>query len=276
MDVVIYARYSSFGQREESIEGQIKACHAFASEHKYSVVGEYIDRAATATNDQRAEFQRLISDSDKKQFGAVIVYQLDRFARNRYDSAINKRKLKQNGVRVLSAKENIADDPSGIILEGMLETIAEYYSADLSSKVKRGQALNAQSCLYNGGPVLTGYRVREDKRYEPDPITAPIVQRIFEEFVQGKSEVDIVADLNASGLATSAGKRFTKNSLQNILRNRRYVGIYIYGDVEIEGGMPQLIDEETFKAAQVRIAKQKNTLGGSDDFLLTTKLFCGL
>ena len=127
MNAVIYARFSSHSQREQSIEGQLKTCYKFAADNGYTVIGEYIDRAQSGTNDNRTEFQRMIADSDKHTFNAVIVYQLDRFARNRYDSAINKAKLKKNGVRVVSARENISDDASGILVEGILESMAEYY-----------------------------------------------------------------------------------------------------------------------------------------------------
>ena len=150
MNVVIYARFSSHSQTEQSIEGQLKVCYEYAKSNGYTVVGEYIDRAQSGTTDNRMEFQRMISDSDKHTFEGVLVYQLDRFARNRYDSAINKSKLKKNGVRVISAKENIADDPSGILVEGVLESMAEYYSAELSQKIHRGMAINAETVAIPG------------------------------------------------------------------------------------------------------------------------------
>ena len=135
---VIYARFSSHSQTEQSIEGQLRECYDFAKRSEITIVGEYIDRALTGTSDKRPQFLKMIEDSKKKNFEYVLVYQLDRFARNRYDSANYKAKLKKNGVRVLSAKENITDDASGILVEGMLESMAEYYSAELSQKVKRG------------------------------------------------------------------------------------------------------------------------------------------
>lgn len=128
--VVIYARFSSYGQTEQSIEGQLRECYDFARRNEYAVIGEYIDRAMTETNDKRPSFLKMIDDSKKKTFDFVLVYQLDRFARNRYDSANYKAKLKKNGVRVLSAKESITDDASGILVEGMLESMAEYYSVE--------------------------------------------------------------------------------------------------------------------------------------------------
>ena len=106
VNVVIYARFSSHSQTEQSIEGQLKECYEFAKRNDYNVIAEYIDRALTGTTDKRPEFLRMIEDSKKKAFKYVLVYQLDRFARNRYDSATYKAKLKKNGVRVLSAKEN--------------------------------------------------------------------------------------------------------------------------------------------------------------------------
>lgn len=139
---VIYARYSSDRQREESIEGQIRECKAFAAANDYEIVGTYTDRALSARTDQRPDFQKMIADSDQHLFQFVIVYALDRFSRSRYDSAIYKNRLKKNGVRVLSAKENIRDDPTGVILESLLEGYAEYYSLELAQKVRRGMTDN--------------------------------------------------------------------------------------------------------------------------------------
>lgn len=129
MNVVIYARFSSHSQTEQSIEGQLRVCYEYAKAHNYTVVGEYIDRAQSGTSDNRQSFQKMIQDSEKKTFQFVLVYQLDRFARNRYDSAIHNAKLKKNGVRVLSAKENITDDASGILIEGVLESIVIDHSS---------------------------------------------------------------------------------------------------------------------------------------------------
>ena len=160
---VIYARYSSHGQTEQSIEGQLRVCKEYAERENLIIVGEYIDRAIPGKTDNRPEFQRMISDSRKKQFDYVIVYKLDRFARNRYDSAIYKHKLKDNGVRLLSAMENIGDNPESIILEAVLEASAEYYSLDLSQKVKRGMRESMLKGLSIGGVPLYGYKYVDKK-----------------------------------------------------------------------------------------------------------------
>ena len=176
MNIVIYARYSSHSQTEQSIEGQLQTCYEFAKNNGHIVIGEYIDRAQSGTTDSRAEFQRMIADSDKHIFEGVLVYQLDRFARNRYDSAINKAKLKKNGVRVISARENISDDASGILVEGVLESMAEYYSAELSQKIRRGMDINAEKCLSNGSNPGLGYYVDEERRFHVDPEGAAVVR----------------------------------------------------------------------------------------------------
>ena len=121
MKAVVYARYSSDNQREESIEGQIRDCRAYAEYNGIEIVGEYIDRAFSAKTDDRPDFQRMIADSAKKLFDVVLVWKLDRFARNRYDSAFYRYTLRKNGVRLISVKENISDGPEGIILESMIE-----------------------------------------------------------------------------------------------------------------------------------------------------------
>ena len=143
LKAVIYARYSSNSQREESIEGQIRDCTAYAERNGYMVIGAYADRAISGTTDDRPEFQKMIKDSKRKQFDLVIVWKLDRFARNRYVSAKYKAQLRQNGVRVISANETISDGAAGILTESILEGMAEWYSENLKENVIRGLSVNA-------------------------------------------------------------------------------------------------------------------------------------
>ena len=160
---VVYARYSSDSQTEQSIEGQLRVCKDFASKEGYTIIDSYIDRAMTGTNDKRPAFQKMLHDSNKKGFEFVIVYKFDRFARSRHDSAVNKAILKKNGVKVISATELITDTPEGIILEGMLESFAEYYSVELSQKVKRGRKESRIKGNFVGGKVAYGYFVKEQE-----------------------------------------------------------------------------------------------------------------
>ncbi len=278
MNVVIYARFSSHSQTEQSIEGQLKVCYEYAEQNHYTVIGEYIDRAQSAKTDERPQFQKMIYDSEKHTFQGVLVYQLDRFARNRYDSAIYKARLKKNGIRVLSAKENITEDASGILVEGVLESMAEYYSAELSQKINRGLAINAEKCLSNGSNPGLGFKVNPDRTFRVDEDEAAIVREIYERYASGETKTEIVKDLQRRKLKTSIGKEFSNNSLNRLLTNPRYIGTYIYGGVEKPGGMPRILDDDLFYRVQDVMKKNKSAPArthGEGEYLLTTKLFCG-
>ena len=238
----------------------------------------YIDRALSAKTADRPEFQRMIKDSAKGLFDVVIVWKLDRFSRDRYDSAHYKRILRKNGVKVVSAKENISDGPEGIILESMLEGYAEYYSAELSEKIHRGQKDNALKGKNNGGGIPIGYLLGDEQKLVIDPLTAPIVLEIFKRYADGETVRSIVEDLNSRGLQTKRNKPFSMNSFNALLKNRKYIGEYQYQDVVIPGGVPAIVPEELFYRVQERMEKNKRAPARSkaeDEFLLTTKLFCG-
>jgi DNA invertase Pin-like site-specific DNA recombinase len=278
INVVIYARFSSHNQTEQSIEGQLKVCYEYAQRNGYNVVAEYIDRAISGTTDARPDFKRMIEDSKKRFFEYVLVYQLDRFARSRYDSAQYKYILKKNGVRVLSAKENISDDASGVLMEAVLEGMAEYYSVELSQKIRRGFEINAQKGLAVGGQHCLGYKVI-DKRFTIDPETAPIVEKIFEMYLNRHTMADIINYLNANQVKTAYGNPYNKNSIRRILTNRRYIGEYIYKGQVMPTAVPAIIDKETFSEVQVLMAKNKTAparaKAAEEEYILTTKLFCG-
>ena len=280
MTAVIYARYSSDSQREASIEGQLRDCKAYAEKNGITVVGTYIDRAYSAKTDDRPDFQRMIKDSGKKIFDVVLVWKLDRFARNRFDAVNYKYQLEKNGVHLVSAMEPISQGPEGIMVESMLIGMAEYYSAELALKVARGERENALQCKYNGGVVPLGFTIgKEDRLYHIDPETAPIVQEIFSRYADGEPAEKIAASLNERGLRTRTGKPFVKNSFFQIFRNRRYIGEYRYKDIVTPGGIPVIIEKELFDSVQDKIAKNRRAPArhkAEDDYLLTTKLFCGM
>ena len=278
MTAVIYARYSSDNQREESIEGQLRECTAFAEKNGITVLRHYIDRAFSAKTDNRPEFQNMIKDSSKKLFDMIIVWKLDRFARNRYDSARYKAQLKKNGVKVISATEVISDGAEGIILESVLEGYAEYFSADLAEKVVRGMTENALKCQFNGGTIPFGYVIDEDRHFQPDPMTAHYVSEIYTMYANGSRISEIMHWLNDKGLRNTLGGKFSYHSIQVMLKNRRYIGEYRFRDTVIPDGIPALVSKELFDAVQARMEKNKKAPArhkAEDDYLLTTKLFCG-
>lgn len=278
MKAVIYARYSSDNQREESIEGQIRECTAFAEKNGVTILRHYIDRAFSAKTDNRPEFQNMVKDSGRRLYDMVIVWKLDRFARNRYDSARYKATLKKNGVKVVSATEVISDGAEGIILESVLEGYAEYYSADLSEKVVRGMTENALKSKYNGGTLPIGYMIDSEQYFQLDPLTAPFVLEAFKRYAEGATMKEIRDYLNGQGVKNTRGQPLTYNSIQHLLNNRRYIGEYTYRDIVVPEGIPAIVPQDLFDRVQERLAKNKKAPArhkAEDDYLLTTKLFCG-
>lgn len=279
MKTVIYARYSSERQNEQSIEGQLRECYAYAKAHGLTVVKEYIDRAISGkAAENREAFQQMITDSDRKAFDVVLVYRTDRFARNRYDSAIYKSRLKRNGVTVLYAKEHIPDGPEGILFESLLEGMAEYYSAELSQKLRRGMRESALKCHATGGNVPLGYKIGADKRFEIDEKTAPVVKKIFEMYAEGNTCKDICDYLNSVGIKTARGNSYNRSSLPTVLRNKKYIGWYICKDICVEGGVPAIVDKELFEAVQRKLEgnrKHPQKKRAKEEYLLTGKLYCG-
>ena len=278
MKAVIYARYSSDNQREESIEGQLRECKAYAEKNDIQIIGTYTDRALSAKTDNRPDFQKMIKDSADKKFDIVLVWKLDRFARNRFDSAYYKNVLRKNGVKVLSATELISQNAEGILLESMLEGYAEYYSAELSEKVLRGLTENALKCKYNGGTLPIGYYVDSNQFFQIDPITAPAVLDAFKSYANGATMREVADELNIKGVRTKMGGKISANSVTRMLHNRKYIGEYKYRDIVQPNGIPAIVPKDLYDKVQDRMKENKKAPArhkAEDDYLLTTKLFCG-
>ena len=282
---VIYARYSSDKQTEQSIEGQVRCCEEFAKAKGYTIIGEYIDRGLSGKIDTRPEFQRMIKDSHKRCFQFIIVYQLDRFSRDKYDSAIHKNTLRKNGVRVLSSKENITDDPSGMLMETVLEGMAEYYVAELAIKIKRGMNESWLKGHYLGGLVTYGYnKVSIDpakpktKRYEINKAEAEIVRQIFAQYSNGKTIKQIQKWLGANKVVNKKGQPFPKNTLLNMLANKKYIGTLTLNGQENKNGIPAIVDKKLFADVQKRLFKNQGKPSAHKAplyYLLSGTLYCG-
>ena len=276
---VIYARYSPGpNQTEQSIEGQVRECTKYAEQHDLRIVGSYIDRKISGKTDNRREFQRMIDDSEKHIFDVIILYHTDRFARNRYDSAIYKHKLKENGVELRYATTDIPKGPEGIILESIMEGWAEYYSAELSRKIKRGMRESALKCHSTGSGRCLGYITADDKSLVIEPNGAKAVQTVFDMYIKGKSHAEICKYLNDCGFRTAQGKLFNKNSVGHIIKNKRYIGVYTYDDITVEDGIPAIVSKDTFHLAQLEAERRKTAKRPKEpkaEYLLSGKAFCG-
>ena len=279
--LVAYYRYSGGGnQTEQSIEGQRRDCEAWAAAHGLTIQREYIDRHISGKSDNRAAFQQMIEDSDKHAFDLLICWKTDRLARNRYDSAIYKNRLRKNGVKIMYAAESSIDGPEGIILEGLMESLAEYYSAELSQKLRRGQRESALKCHGLGGNYALGLTTNKNHEFVIDEAQAPTVRFIFERYAAGDTAAAIVDALNAEGKRTSRGKPFNKNSVLRIITNEQYIGVYTskaHG-IRKEGAIPAIIDKELFDRAQARLLDNRagrRPNSNRADYILSGKLFCG-
>lgn len=275
----LYLRYSSSSQTEQSIEGQRRVCLEYCERHGIICVAQYEDRATSASHDtqRRHSFLKMMQDAERQPWDAVMVYKLDRFARNRYDSATYKAKLKKFGIKLISATENLSDSPESIILESVLEGMAEFYSAELSQKIHRGLRESALKCNFAGGQIPLGYKI-VDKKYTVDELTAPIVKEAFELYANGSTIREITDLFNEKGYRSSKGAQFNRNSFKKLLTNKRYIGYYIYAGHEVENGIPAIIDKGLFERVQARMKANGSCPArgtGNVDFLLSGKLFCG-
>ena len=274
---VAYARYSSAGQRDVSIEQQLADIRAFARREGFTLVHEYADHARSGFKNAsaRTAFQSMMSAAESGSFDTVISWKVDRFGRNREESALFKGRLRRFGVKVLYAMEPIPEGSAGVLLEGMLEATAEWYSRQLSENVTRGMTDNAHRCLYNGTKIL-GYTRGPDGRYALQPEEAAVVRNIFDLYRSGMSAARICRRLNDQGVKTSHGKAFAPEGIIRILNNERYTGVYIWGDIRVPDGMPAIISVSDFEEAQHMKGKTARHIEqGSIDFLLTGRAFCG-
>ncbi len=299
----LYARFSSDNQRNESIDAQIRAIKEFAHANDIIIVAEYIDRAKSATTDDRPDFQRMIKDSAKGDFQLLIVHKLDRFARNRNDSIAYRMKLQRNHITLLSVLEPFDEDrPETILLQSVIEGMNEFYSRNLAREVRKGLKENALNCKHTGGIPPLGYDLdRTTRQLVVNAFEAEAVKLIFDLILSGHGYSEIITVLRRKGYKTKAGREFGKNSLYEILHNPKYKGVYVYNRaspadpytkkrnshlenlpedmIVIPGGVPAIISEEDFDKVQEILKRRKRYYRGvkkhQEQYLLTGKIVCG-
>lgn len=286
---VIYARFSSYGQNEQSIEAQVRICKEHAASKGLKVINIYPDKARSGTNDSRPAFQKMIADASSGAFKYIIVYMFDRFARNRRDSVMYKEMLKDKfGIRVISALEPIAEDEGGEFYEMFLDWNAEKYSKRLSKRVRDGLDTSVANGTFCGGRLIYGYKIDNEpiegklnksiKRVKINEEEAKIIKYVFEEYGKGITKKDIADQLNKQGYRLN-GKLFTCKSFDRWLLNKKYTGEFSFGGRDCNNTYPQIIEKSLFEQVQKILNKNKYVAGGiataKVPYLLTGKLFCG-
>ncbi len=289
-NAVIYARYSSDEQREESITAQLRACYDYAQKNGLTITGEYIDRATSAKHDNiknRHEFQRMITAAKRREFDVLLVHKYNRFARSRYDHAIYNQLLKEHNIILIAVAEYFGTGKEAILAEGLLQSLSEYFIVDLSEETKKGLRENAEQALHNGGYPPFGYDVK-NKKYIINQTEAIYVRKMFSTCLNGDKYNDLIAEMNAAGIRGKRGKPMKYTSIYEILRNEKYTGTYTYCSTEsnirrdksnairIENAFPAIIDHETWERVQKIMDKRKNNgRNPKHDYLLTGLITCG-
>lgn len=298
--VAMYAGYSSDNQRSESIDAQVRAMTKYCEQNNYQIVEKYIDEAKSGTSsDKRPQFLQMISDSSKHIFDIVLVHKLDRFSRNRYDSAVYKNELKKNGVSVYSVLENLDSSPESVILEALLEGMSEYYSKNLAREVMKGMKETAIQCKHTGGTPPLGYDVGADGHLVINEYEAEAVRLIFDMYSNGFSYDNIISELNRKGYYTKSGNHFKRNSLYSILTNEKYNGVYVFNKsaskdfrnmrnthsykspdeiIRISDGCPRIVCEDVFTRVSNIIAENREKSGrlkAKERYFLSGFIRCG-
>ena len=306
MNVALYARVSSEKQAEKdlSISSQLKAMRQYAYEHNWDIYKEFVDEAESARTANRPSFQNMISIAKQKPklFDAILVWKLSRFARNREDSIIYKALLRRRGISVISINEKLDDSPSGKMLEGIIEVMDEFYSANLAQDTMRGLKENASRGFRNGGVPPMGYKTKKvviganrKSILEIDDNFSPIIKRIFNMYVNGMGAKEIINKLNTEGLKTNKDKIWSENVIYYILKNEVYTGTLVWNRktknqyktnmnkanevVRIENKYPAIIDKKTFFDTQSLLKERSPKITSprtiSSKYLLSGLLFCG-
>lgn len=274
---VIYARYSSHNQKEESIEQQIAECTEFAEKNGIRIIGIYADKAVSGRSDRRPNFQRMMRDAEKRHFQIVVAYKSNRIARNMLNALQYEAKLDSFGIKTLYAKEEFGNTAAGRFALRTMMNVNQFYSENMGEDIKRGMVDNATECKVNGMLPL-GYVKGEDGKYAIAADEAAVVREIYDSVLKDIPLAEIARSLNQRGIRTKLGRDWNKNSFHILLKNDNYIGVYRHSGVVVEDGIPPILDKEVFEAVQEKLTNKKKTAGrrsANGEYLLTGKLFCG-
>lgn len=238
IDAVIYARYSSDNQREESIDAQVRACRQYAEAHGFRVLKVYADEAISGKGSKtssRKEYQRMLRDAERKKMNIILVHKYDRVARNVLEHALLANRLAEHEVEIISVAQDFGDSNEAKIMKVLTWAMSEYYIDNLSSETKKGLQENALDGVFNGGVPPFGYNI-VDQQYVINELEANYVRRMFECAASRKGFTDLLAEMNQQGITGKRGKPFRYSSIYEILRNEKYTGAYIYSVDEEKTG----------------------------------------
>jgi site-specific DNA recombinase len=304
MKVVTYARVSSDSQDVDlSISAQLRALRDYAAKHGHEIVREFVGEAESGRTASRPAFREMIALAKTSQhpFEAILVWKLNRFARSRVDSITYKALLKSKGIKVISINEPLDDSPSGQLLEGIIESVDEFYSASLGQDIKRGMRENAQRGFFSGSRPPYGFHkvavkdgTKTRYKLEPDPedhVAVQVVHRIFDMALKDVGCKEIAKTLNKEGIRTGTGQLWGKTTVHKVLTNEAYCGTLVWGGrpghpaiysgdppVRVDSAWPAIIDKDVFRQAQRKMSSKRpettHPRTVPSFYLLSGSLFC--
>ena len=278
-----------------SVAAQLRALRDFAAKNGYVIAREYIDEAESGRIASRPEFRRMIdaATGPKAPYKEILVWKFSRFTRKREHAVAFKSMLRRKGVRVVSITEHADDSPTGKLMEGIIESVDEFYSENLGQEVMRGMREAASRGFWVSPQVPYGYRkVKVDDNGKPRPKleleepAAKVVRRVFDMARRGASSLDIAKALNADGIPSSKGKRWLKNVVIALLFNEVYTGALVWGQrardkgevVRVENAFPAIVTPQEFRSVTKMVAarapKHMHPRRASSPYLLSGLVTC--
>lgn len=290
MRAVIYARYSSDRQTEESIEAQVRACREYAQARGIQIVDVYADEAISGKGSKtakRIQYQKMLRDAEKHLFDTILIHKYDRIARNLGEHVNLEQKLNGFEVQLIATAQDFGNTNEAKIVRALMWSLSEYYIDNLASETKKGLRETALKGLHNGGFSPFGYDV-VNQRYVVNAFEAYWVKRIFQASRRGEGFTSLLKEMEVAGVRGKRGKPLKYTQLYEILRNEKYTGTYMYSlneekerkdrrkkpnAVRIENAFPAIIDKETFDEVQ-KIMDGRKHIGKKNTYLCSGLVYC--
>ncbi len=287
---VIYARYSSDKQTEDSIEAQVRACREYAARHGVSVLRVYSDEAISgkgAKTASRAQYQKMLRDADKGMFGVILIHKYDRIARNLGEHVSLEKRLSDKGISLIAVAQDFGNTKEAKIMRALMWSLSEYYIDNLAEETKKGLKETALKGLHTGGYAPFGYDVVR-QTYVINELEAAYVRKMFDAAQAGEGFKELIEEMAAAGITGKRGKPIRYPQIYEILKNEKYTGVYLYSPTEaknradrrtkpdsikIENAMPKIIDKAQFMEVQKIMAERKQT-GKKAGYLCSRLVYC--
>ncbi len=289
-DAVIYARYSSDKQTEDSIEAQVRACRDYAASHKINIIHIYADEAISGKGSKtakREQYQQMLIDAEKGAFKTILIHKYDRVARSLREHVNLEKRLDDIGVELIATAQNFGNTNEAKIMRALMWSLSEYYIDNLSGETKKGHKETALQGLHNGGYAPFGYDV-VNQHYVINEFEAAYVKKMFAAALGREGFTQLIAEMESCGIKGKRGKPIKYSQIYEILRNEKYTGVYLYSQdnekergqrrskpnaIRIENAIPAIIDKETFMEVQKIMSERKQT-GQKSDYLCSGLVYC--